>query len=68
MGKSRNANLEIKGQSYGVTHYDDLLSLAENETHNLNIGLSHVRIINLGPHPIQVKGFWIIYHGHQQEA
>ena len=68
MGLDRHHNLEIKGQSYGVTHYDDLMALAENESHNISIGFSHVRIINLGPYPIQVKGFWIIHHGHIKEA
>ena len=68
MGHSRNANLEIKGQSYSVSHYDDLLSLAEHEAHTLSIGFSHARIINLGPHPIYIKGFWIVYHGHQKET
>ena len=68
MGKGRHENLEIKGQSYGVSNYDDLVSLAENETHNVSIGFSHVRLINLGPYPIHIKGFWMIYHGHQKES
>ena len=41
MGKSRNENFQIKGQSYSVTRYDDLMAIAENEYHNLPKGLSH---------------------------
>ena len=68
MGHSINTNLEIKGQSYGITHYDDLIALAENVSHNISIGFSFVRIINLGPYPIHIKGFWIIYHGYLNQA
>ena len=67
MGKDRNKNLEIKGQHYG-SNYDDRMMFAENESHNMSIGFSYVRVINLGPYPIHVKGFWILYHGHQKEA
>ena len=68
MGKDRNKNLEIKGQSYGVNNYDDRMMFAENESYNMSVGFSYVRVINLGPYPIHVKGFWILYHGHNKEA
>lgn len=63
-----NLNREIRGQSYGVTNYNDLMSFHENEPHHFSAGFSSIRIINLGPHPIQIKGFWLIHHGHQKES
>ena len=65
---SNNVNREIKGQSYGVTRYDDLMAFHENESVGFPVGFSTVRVINLGPYPIQVKGFWILHHGYQKEA
>ncbi len=67
MGKDELGNLEIKGQSWSITNYDDMIAIAENENHNLTVGFSQVRIINLGPLPIHIKGFWIIHHGYQRE-
>ncbi|MFT4925631.1 MAG: hypothetical protein ACI8WB_001724 [Phenylobacterium sp.] len=63
-----NANRQIIGQSYGVTAYSDLMALHENQVVSLPNGMAAVRIINLGPHEIQVKGFWMIHHGHQKES
>ncbi|WDE02074.1 hypothetical protein [Thalassomonas actiniarum] len=68
MNQSINANREIKGQSYGVTNYDDLMAFHENEAAGFPVGFSTVRVINLGPYPIQIKGFWLIHHGYQKEA
>lgn len=62
------ANMEIKGHSWGVTNYDDLIALAENEPNSMGHGFSAIRIINLGPEPIYIKGLWIIHHGHNKEA
>lgn len=64
----QNANREIKGQSWGVTAYNDLFAFHENQPGDFNVGFSTVRVINLGPNPIQIKGFWLIHHCHQKEA
>lgn len=60
---SINANRVIKGQSWCVTMYDDVMALHQNQKYSFHAGTDHIRIINLGPNKIHVKGFWIVYHG-----
>jgi len=62
-----NANREVKGQSWGITNYDDLMAFHENEAAGSSPGFSTVRVINLGPYPMHLKGFWIVNHGYQKE-
>ena len=52
-------NMELRGISYGVSHYDDWFEIAHNENNPTGIGLSHVRIINLGTEPLHVKSLII---------
>jgi hypothetical protein len=61
-GQPINANRLIKGQSYAITNYDDLMALHQNEKYYFELSDS-IRIINLGPNVIHIKGFWIVYHG-----
>ncbi len=65
LGKAEMESFEIKGQSWGITNYDDLVALVENELSNFSMGTSMIRIINLGNVPIHVKGFWIIHHAEK---
>ncbi|KZN57599.1 hypothetical protein N473_06870 [Pseudoalteromonas luteoviolacea CPMOR-1] len=60
------SNMEIKGHSWSITNYDDLVAIAENVESPLSAGFSTVRIINLGPEPIHIKGLWIVHHGHNK--
>ncbi len=56
-------NYLLDGQSHGITMYDELIPLAENIVDPFSWGLSFLRIINLGPLPIHIKGLWILHHG-----
>jgi hypothetical protein len=55
-------NFQIRGQSWGITNYDDLLQIAMGSNHSLGIGNDRIRIINLGPTDIHVNGIWIYAH------
>lgn len=56
-------NYEIRGQSWGITNYDDILEMCKGNSDNLGIGTDRIRIINLGPNDIHVNGIWIYHHG-----
>lgn len=61
--ESQFENYQIRGQSWGITNYDDLLELCKSNTDATGIGCSYIRIINLGPNVIHVNGAWIFHHG-----
>lgn len=48
LNQEKFKNFEIKGQSSGITNYDDYMMLAENALNTLGVGTSTIRIINLG--------------------
>lgn len=56
-------SLNLHGQNWGVTNYNDLFALAENVPMPRLYGNSTIRLINLGNQPIWVKGMWMVYHG-----
>ena len=61
--ESQFENYEIRGQSWGITNYDDLLEMCKGHSDNMGIGTDRIRIINLGPTDIHVNGIWIFHHG-----
>ncbi|TQF69544.1 hypothetical protein [Pseudoalteromonas luteoviolacea] len=62
-----NTNKTLLGQSWLVNAFNDVAALAENVPNTFGIGFSALRIINLGPNPIAIKGLWIVHHGHNKD-
>jgi len=61
--EQRFQNYAIRGQSWGITNYDDYLELSKGADFGMGIGVAYIRIINLGPVRIHVNELAIYHHG-----
>ena len=61
--RSKFSNFLVTGQSWGVSNYDDVGALLEYASMALAVGCANIKICNIGPYNIHVKGIWGILHG-----
>jgi hypothetical protein len=63
LNDAKYRSLNLHGQNWGTTNFNDLFALAENVAMPRIFGNTYIRLINLGNQPIWIKGAWFVYHG-----